>query len=637
MSADDVCKMQSTIVTGTRDDRTIHDCLDRKAFDMEISLVAIKIPAKACSDYLKRFTDVLYQRPKIKKIYNVENEPQSRLIILNETFQDLTLSDLPDELHRINKQVGGVGERFQLRLDYQHFAADEVLRRLLPSSVTEVPCSFEQAGHLAHMNLREEALPYKYLIAQVIMDKNPTIRTVVNKIGNIETEYRTFPMELLAGEKNYEVTLRESNAKFTFNFANVYWNSRLQMEHGRLVDFLQCAAIPHHPGAVTMESSSTSIGGATTIPPSTATVACDASTAATATTTATAGCDTTVPTTTTTTATTATTASPPTTSDSRSPLLVADMMGGVGPFAIPLTMQSSLNTHDKNHINNNNNPEKKPQAKQNANNKPQKAKDTSAAATNTMACRRPIIVHANDLNPESYKYLVRNAQQNRCALNGRLFCYNMDGRDFILKLITERVAFEEVIMNLPQSATDFLDVFIGLHTRRRKMLQQAHPAGQAATSGAGAGAEVGHLDSAEDSIRILLPRIHVYAFSTAIDDPVGDIVKRCSEVLQCPVSAIRTGSSSTSTSTSSTSHPIYSHYCEGHIVRDVAPKKVMVCLSFSLPLEVATAEPLCFVPYEQKKKLQQHDSQVKIDEMGKNEVGGKRRHAEDIHQKGNKK
>ena len=52
------------------------------------------------------------------------------------------------------------------------------------------------SGHLAHLNLRPEALPFKNVIGQVILDKNPTIKTVVNKIGNIATEFRTFPMEV---------------------------------------------------------------------------------------------------------------------------------------------------------------------------------------------------------------------------------------------------------------------------------------------------------------------------------------------------------------------------------------------------------------------------------------------------------
>jgi hypothetical protein len=38
-------------------------------------------------------------------------------------------------------------------------------------------------------------------------------------------------------------------------------------------------------------------------------------------------------------------------------------------------------------------------------------------------------------------------------------------RHFILKLVAENIAFEHAIMNLPQNATDFLDVFIGLHSR----------------------------------------------------------------------------------------------------------------------------------------------------------------------------
>jgi tRNA (guanine37-N1)-methyltransferase len=54
------------------------------------------------------------------------------------------------------------------------------VQRLLPPGV-EVPMSFETVGHIAHLNLREEQLPHKHLIGSVLLDKNPHIRTVVNK------------------------------------------------------------------------------------------------------------------------------------------------------------------------------------------------------------------------------------------------------------------------------------------------------------------------------------------------------------------------------------------------------------------------------------------------------------------------
>ena len=46
----------------------------------------------------------------------------------------------------------------------------------------QVPASFEMAGSVAHMNLRDEILEYKRIIGKVILDKNPTVRTVVNKV-----------------------------------------------------------------------------------------------------------------------------------------------------------------------------------------------------------------------------------------------------------------------------------------------------------------------------------------------------------------------------------------------------------------------------------------------------------------------
>lgn len=72
------------------------------------------------------------------------------------------------------------------------------LQQILPEDV-EVPGSFETIGHIAHFNLRAGHVPYKHVIGQVCLDKNPSIKTVVTKIKEIENEFRVFDMEVIAG------------------------------------------------------------------------------------------------------------------------------------------------------------------------------------------------------------------------------------------------------------------------------------------------------------------------------------------------------------------------------------------------------------------------------------------------------
>jgi len=75
------------------------------------------------------------------------------------------------------------------------------------------------------------------------LDKNPQIRTVINKTDLVGTqsEYRTFGYELLAGDPSLEVEVREQDCAFRFDYSKVYWNSRLNNEHERLVGLF-------HPG-----------------------------------------------------------------------------------------------------------------------------------------------------------------------------------------------------------------------------------------------------------------------------------------------------------------------------------------------------------------------------------------------------
>ena len=122
-----------------------------------------------------------------------------------------------------------------LVLSYDYFNAEQVLRRLLPEGC-DVPGSFETVGHIAHLNLRDEVLEHKHVIGRVLLDKNPRLKTVVNKVGSIESEFRVPTWELLAGDTSLETEVRQHGIPFKLDFGEVYWNSRLEAEHKRLID-----------------------------------------------------------------------------------------------------------------------------------------------------------------------------------------------------------------------------------------------------------------------------------------------------------------------------------------------------------------------------------------------------------------
>ena len=88
------------------------------------------------------------------------------------------------------------------------------------------------------------------------------------------------------------------------------------------------------------------------------------------------------------------------------------------------------------------------------------------------AAKKKCHVYANDLNPESFKWLNINIQENKIKVQVKTF--NMDGRDFIRDVMKPDLLNSQsedvvhmnsnihVIMNLPALAVEFLDVFVGL-------------------------------------------------------------------------------------------------------------------------------------------------------------------------------
>ncbi|KAH9500950.1 tRNA (guanine(37)-N1)-methyltransferase [Bulinus truncatus] len=221
--------------------------LDRKAFSTKVKIPGIKVPKLEISANQKVWKSCVFKMRGLKPIAELENNDPQR-----ETH-NLILID-PEKLvvDKLNQQQKEFFERYCLNtlcptlyevdLHYDNWSASDIFRAVLPSDAENVT-SFSQIGHIAHLNLKPESLPYKTLIGEVLIDKISAVRTVVNKLNAIDNTYRNFQMELLAGEDNFVTKTKEHNCTFELDFSKVYWNSRLSTEHQRVVEYIPAHSV----------------------------------------------------------------------------------------------------------------------------------------------------------------------------------------------------------------------------------------------------------------------------------------------------------------------------------------------------------------------------------------------------------
>ncbi|KAL3793400.1 hypothetical protein HJC23_001848 [Cyclotella cryptica] len=123
-----------------------------------------------------------------------------------------------------------------IHIPYQNQPVSRILSKLLPPDAQPPPSSYEQIGHVAHFNLRPIHIPHGKLIGSVLLDRyHPTIRTVVNKQGEVGGPYRTYHLDLLAGDDDYSVHVVEHGASLHFDLRKVYWCTRLEGERTYMI------------------------------------------------------------------------------------------------------------------------------------------------------------------------------------------------------------------------------------------------------------------------------------------------------------------------------------------------------------------------------------------------------------------
>ena len=235
---------------------------DYLKFKKEFCKISLVLGVKINKNNTSRFVTILKPyKPPYKNLNPVKHSKDSNDNIYLTKFTYDERKILENDILNIEKNKNlKKDDKFtiveeQITLNINNFSYDEVFtffieeeknkKKLTDSDETiskilkQIPNGFEIVGKIAHFNLRDDYLKYKYFIGQLVLDKNPSISTVVNKVGKIENVYRTYEMEILAGEENYNVEHKEGNIKFKFDLRKTYWCSRLQNERDRVLNLMK--------------------------------------------------------------------------------------------------------------------------------------------------------------------------------------------------------------------------------------------------------------------------------------------------------------------------------------------------------------------------------------------------------------
>ncbi|KAI7868176.1 Met-10+ like-protein-domain-containing protein [Spinellus fusiger] len=209
--------------------------LNRAAFAKSYEICGLRVPAKRVGSVMSVLGNQLLNQPRLRNVTDDKESKDTKVVLLRADLCQENLDTLPEQVKKVVEKEGLGFITHKIDLDYDYWTSEQILHAVMPEDAKEIPSSYTQTGHIAHMNLREEHYPWKKLVGEVVLDKNKNITCVVNKTDSIEATYRYFKMELLAGDGNMIAVVKESGCKFKFDFSKVYWNSRLHTEHERLV------------------------------------------------------------------------------------------------------------------------------------------------------------------------------------------------------------------------------------------------------------------------------------------------------------------------------------------------------------------------------------------------------------------
>ena len=102
-----------------------------------------------------------------------------------------------------------------------------------------LPGGFDRAGDIAVVGIVPELEPQARDIGEILLALHPTIRVVAKRDGHHGGEFRTRPLQIIAGEERLTTVHRENGVTLHLDLAQVYFSVRSAQERARIAALVQ--------------------------------------------------------------------------------------------------------------------------------------------------------------------------------------------------------------------------------------------------------------------------------------------------------------------------------------------------------------------------------------------------------------
>ena len=99
--------------------------------------------------------------------------------------------------------------------------------------------AFDQIGDIIIVRIPDTLLSKKKIIGETLLKEVKTVRSVYYQTSDVEGDFRTRNVEIIAGENNTETEYKEFGCKFIVDVEKAFFSPRLSTERERISNLIQ--------------------------------------------------------------------------------------------------------------------------------------------------------------------------------------------------------------------------------------------------------------------------------------------------------------------------------------------------------------------------------------------------------------